>query len=170
VSALQLRITSWGQIELDKLEMRAVMRAAGNEIKQKTQRLISNTAGSGRSYRGDYRASAPGNPPILWSGALRSSLRTYAFRSGEGFAVREREFYALFLEAGAQGGGGFRGGSSRQRYLARKRARRRGGAPTSRRILLKRPALNRVMDEEAPNLNRRIDAALKNGLKWRQTK
>ena len=39
------------------------------------------------------------------SGDLRASLKTFVFKSGEGFAVRARAFYSLFLEAGAKGGG-----------------------------------------------------------------
>lgn len=155
MSTLQLKITSWGQVELDKRELRALMRSAGNEVKRKTASLISQTAGAGRIYRGGrYRASAPGNPPIMLSGRLRGSLRVYSYKDGAGFAVRERQFYALFLEAGARGGG----------------RRGRGRRQQSRRVLAPRPHLDRVMAQEAPEINRRVRLAFAKGLKWRQTK
>jgi hypothetical protein len=165
MSSLQLKITSWGEIELDKREMRSLMRSAGNDIKTKTARLIGQSAGSGRVYRGGrYRASAPGAPPIRLSGALRNSLRVYTYKDGSGFAVRERQFYALFLEAGARGGGpGRRSNVSRRGGSVRRFVR-------SSRVLAPRPHLDRVMQEEAPELDRRIRAALDHGLKWRETK
>jgi hypothetical protein len=160
MSSLQLKITSWGEIELDKREMRSLMRSAGNDVKRKTAALIGHSAGSGRIYRGGrYRASAPGAPPIRLSGALQNSLRVYTYKDGSGFAVRERQFYSLFLEAGARGGGP-RG----------RAARRRGRASGGSRVLAPRPHLDRVMQEEAPELDRRVNEALRKGLKWRQTK
>lgn len=171
MSGLQLKITSWGEVALDKREMRALMRSAGNDVKSKTARLIGQTAGTGRTYRGGggsryrgtyraghYRASAPGDPPVRVTGSLRQSLRVYAFKDGNGFAVRERQFYSLFLEAGARGGG----------KPGRGRAARRRASAT--RVLAPRPHLDRVMQQEAPALDRRVRTALDRGLKWRQTK
>jgi hypothetical protein len=176
MSALKLRITSWGEVRLDKTELRRLMRSAGNDVKNKTARLISASAGSGRTYAGGggsayrgayrpgrYRASAPGSPPVAVTGSLKRSLRTYAYKNGEGFAVRERQFYSLFLEAGARGGGnpGSRGNRGRGR---RHRSR------YTARVLLSRPHLDRVMAQEAPELDRRVRAALTQALKWRETK
>ena len=104
VSELKLTVTNWGEVALDKRELTKLMRAAGNDIKNKTGRLINQSNGGGRQY-GAHRASSPGSPPARVSGDLRSSLKTFVFKSGEGFAVRARQFYALFLEAGAKGGG-----------------------------------------------------------------
>src|SRR5580693_7048055 len=104
VSDLKLRVTSWGGVLLDKREMTKVMRAAGNEVRSKSAKLINQNQGGGRLYfgpSGRYRASVAGSPPVRVSGDLRSSLKTFAFKSGLGFAVRARQFYALFLEAGA---------------------------------------------------------------------
>jgi hypothetical protein len=184
LSALKLQITSWGEVELDKRGLKALMRGAGNEIAAKTRRLISQSGGSGRyyaggggsAYRGSYRAegyyaSAPGQPPVRVSGTLRGSLRVYPYPNGNGFAVRERAFYALFLEAGAHGGGnpyGGRPGAAARAAGRRRRHRARGRYQA--RVLLPRPSLDRVMAEEEPELDRRVRTALDHALTWRQTK
>ena len=157
MSSLKISVTSWGEVALDKRELRKLMRSAGNEVKQRTSRLISPSQGSGRLYRGGggsryrgayvakaYRASAPGEPPVAVSGTLRASLKVYPYPSGEGFAVRERAFYSVFLAGGARGPG--------------------------RRVLDPRPSLDRVMQDEAKNLDRRVRAALTQALTWKQTK
>lgn len=172
MSDLKLTITNWGQVAVDKREMTKLMRAAGNDIKTQTARLINKTEGGGRlthyhGKTGTYKASAPGDPPVRASGALRSSLKTYVFKTGEGFAVRARQFYALFLETGAKGGGNpGRRGAINPRTGKRKRAR---GVYTSR-VLEPRPFLDRVMNEQAPELERRMRAALDSALTWKETK
>ena len=152
MSSLKLAITSWAEVALDKRQLKALMRSAGGDIAAKDRRLISASSGSGRVYRGGggaayrgayrkgpYRASAPGDPPVQVSGSLRKSVRVYPFPDGNGFAVRERQFYALFLETGAQGGGN--SGEARRR-VARATApppcpqrlhRARAGAPAAPR-------------------------------------
>jgi hypothetical protein len=180
MAALKMRITNWGEVALDKREMKNLMRSAGNDIKNKTARLISQTTGSGRIYRGgggsayrgayrpgSYRASAAGDPPAMVSGTLRQSLKVYPYPSGEGFAVRERAFYALFLEVGARGGGN-PGGNRRGARRAGTRRHRSRGAYTAR-MLAPRPHLDRVMQQEEPNLEPRVRMALDQGLKWRET-
>jgi hypothetical protein len=179
LSALKLTINSWGQVQLDKRRLKNLMRSAANDIKTKTSRLIATSSGSGRTYRGGggsayrgqyiagrYRASAPGDPPVRVSGTLQQSLRSYVYPSGEGFVVRERAFYALFLEVGARGGGnpgGQRGG------MPNRRARRHRGVYT-RRVLEPRPSLDRVMAQQEQQLEKRVNAALQEGLTWRETK
>jgi hypothetical protein len=177
-----MQITSWGEVALDKRGLKSLMRGAGTEIAAKTRRLISASGGSGRyyaggggsAYRGSYRAegyyaSAPGEPPVRVTGTLRGSLRVYPYPNGNGFAVRERAFYALFLEAGAHGGGNPFGGKGGARAGARRRRHRARGRYDAR-ILQPRPSLDRVMAEEAPELDRRVRAALDHALTWRQTK
>jgi hypothetical protein len=181
LSALKLTVTNWGEVALDKREMKNLMRSAAGDIKSKTARLISQTTGSGRTYRGgggsayrgtyragSYRASAAGDPPVMVSGTLRQSLKAYPYPSGEGFAVRERAFYALFLEAGATGGGNPGGGRSGQQRRAQAR-RYRARSVFTARVLAPRPHLDRVMEQEEPNLERRVRQALTDGLKWRET-
>lgn len=166
MSHLKLKVTSWGEIHLDKKELRALMRAAGNDVKRKTAALIARTGGGGRTYRlpggKSYVASAPGEPPVMLSGALRTSLRTYVYQDGDGFAVRERQFYSLFLEAGARGGG-----NRRQRAATRRQRRAR---VASMRVLLPRPHLDKVIEDEKPNIDRRVRKAFEQGLTWRQTR
>jgi hypothetical protein len=179
LSALKLSIKHWGEVMLDKRELRAVMRGAGNDVARKTRALIGQSSGSGRLYRGGggsryrgsyrpgaYRASAPGQPPVVVSGTLRGSLKTYVYKNAEGFAVRERAFYSLFLEAGARGGGnpGKRATTAQRAMRRRTRARQYGT-----RVLQPRPHLDRVMRQEAPNLDRRVRDALTHALKWRET-
>jgi hypothetical protein len=177
VSDLQIRVTSWGNVMLDKREMTKLMRAAGNDVKTKTARLINASSGGGRltSYRGDrhgtYRASMPGDPPVRASGALRASLKTYPFKSGDGFAVRARQFYALFLETGAHGGGNPFGGRSAASAEWRTRTKRRHARGRyTRRVLEPRPFLDRVMAQEEPAIERRMRVAFEQGLTWKETK
>jgi hypothetical protein len=177
VSDLQIRITSWGDVMLDKSEMKKLMRGAGNEVKTKTARLINAASGGGRLtyYRGNrsgtYRASMPGDPPVRASGALRSSLRVYPFKSGDGFAVRARQFYALFLEVGARGGGNPFGGRPEAAAASRgQRRRHRARGRYNERVLEPRPFLDRVMEQEEPSIERRMRAAFEKGLTWKQTK
>jgi len=177
MTALKMTVTNWGEVALDTRQLKALMRSAAGDIKTKTARLINQTTGSGRTYRGGggsayrgayrpgaYRASAPGDPPVTVSGTLRQSLKAYVYPSGEGFAVRERAFYALFLEAGARGGGN--AGAGRRRAQAR---RHRARSVYTARVLAPRPLLDRVMQQEEPNLQRRVRQALSQGLKWRET-
>jgi hypothetical protein len=146
-------------------------------VRTKTARLINAGDGGGRlsHYRGKagtYRASQPGAPPVRASGALRASLRTYVFRSGEGFAVRAREFYALFLETGAFGGGPGGGSPKRREHskLSRSVRSARAKARGERREMEPRPFLDRVMNQEAPEITRRLRLAFEKALTWKQTK
>jgi len=174
LSDLKLTVTHWGQVALDKKPMRALMRAAGNDVKNKTGRLINASDGGGRVYRlpsraGTYRASTAGNPPVKAAGRLRASLKTYVFKSAEGFAVRAREFYALFLEVGARGGGN--PGSRAVRPINRSTGRRmRARGVYTTRVLEPRPFLDRVMDQEAPEITRRLRTAFARALTWKETK
>jgi hypothetical protein len=179
-----MTISSWGELANDQRALRSLMRSAGGDIKTKTTRLIAASGGSGRRYGGGggsqyrgaysavaYTASAAGEPPVRVTGTLRQSLKTFAYKSGEGFAVRARAFYSLFLEAGASGGGNPFGGrpavAGRWRGQNRKRhARGRYKA----RTLAPRPFLDRVMAQEQAGLERRVRLALDQGLTWKQTK
>lgn len=163
-----MKVSSWGVFAFDKRAQRALMRGAANDIKAKTARLISRTGGGGRTYhRGakTYTASAPGEPPVLVSGTLKGSMKSYVFKDGDGFAVRQRAFYALFLETGARGG---RAGS--RAGIARARRQRRKQAPTSVRVLEPRPSLDVVMNREEKNVETRLRKAIDQGMTWRQTR
>jgi hypothetical protein len=172
VSDLKLTVSSWGEVMLDKREVNNLMRSAGNDVRNKTQRLINRTEGGGRSYFAPggtrYRASAPGTPPSRRTGALRGSLKTYVLKQTTGFAVRAREFYALFLEAGAKGGGN--PGQRAPRLNPRTGRAKRARGMFTKRVLEPRPFLDHVMAQEEPNIERRVRAALTQALKWKQTK
>lgn len=170
MSGLKLTVTSWSEVALDTRELNKLMRAAGNSVRTKAGRLINRTDGGGRVYRfGDrtYAASTPGAPPVRRSGVMRGSLKTYVFKTGTGFAVRAREFYSLFLETGAKGGGnpGKRGAINR-----RTGRRMRAKGVYKRRVLEPRPFLDVVLKQEEPEIDRRVRQALRDGLTWKQTK
>lgn len=186
MSALKLTVTTWGELAQDTKALKALMRAAGNDIASKTRRLIGNEGGGGRLYRGgggaayrgaykpgSYRASAVAEAPVAVSGTLRGSLKVYAYKSGEGFAVRLRQYYAIWLETGAKGGGNPFGGRPKAaaawRALPNRRRHHAKGVYTQR-VLLPRPSLDRVLNDAAANLDRRVLAALHAGLTWKQTK
>lgn len=176
MSDLKLTIKSWGEVRVDKHEMAKLMRAAGNDVKNKTQRLINASNGGGRlthyhGRSGSYRASLPGDPPVRASGDLRSSLKTYVFKTGEGFAVRARQFYALFLETGARGGGNPFGGRPAASAEWRSRVRRhRARGRYTQRVLEPRPFLDRVMAQQEPEITRRLRDAISKSLTWKDTK
>jgi hypothetical protein len=178
-----MRITSWAEVALDKRRLKALMRSAGTDIASRTRRMISKTTGTGRAYRGGggsayrgnyrpggYRASAPGQPPVSVSATLRGSIKVYPYKNGEGFAVRERAFYALFLEAGARGGGNPYGGRGRPSAAGVRSRKHRGRGRYMTRVLAPRPHLDRVMAEQEPQLEKRVRTALGQGVTWRQTK
>ena len=175
MSDLKMSVTSWGQVKLDDREVKKLMRAAGNDVRTKTARIINRSDGGGRiTYRTNapaYRASTPGEPPVRASGKLRASLKTYVYKSGMGFAVRARQFYALFLESGAHGGGNPFGGRPDAAAAHRTRYRRqRAKGRYTARILEPRPFLDAVIAREAPELDRRIRTAFEKGLTWKATK
>jgi hypothetical protein len=167
VSNLKLQVKSWGVFAYDQRAQKALLRGAANDIASKTRRLIGKRSGGGRFYRRagtTYQASAPGEPPVMVSGTLKGSLKSYIYKDGSGFAVRERAFYSLFLETGAQGG---RPGSRATTASARRQRRKQ--APTSARVLEPRPSLDVVMEQEEKNLEKRLTKAFDEGLTWRQT-
>jgi hypothetical protein len=183
MAALKLTITNWGEIALDERGITRLMRSAGNDIRTKTARLIARETGGGRLYRGGggaayrgryrpgaYRASAPGDAPVRVSGSLQGSLKTYVFRSGIGFAVRARQFYSLFLEAGAHGGGNPYGGRGAGTTGPRRRRHAVRGGARSSRVLSPRPFLDRVIRTEERRLQSRVRVALDGALTWRETR
>jgi hypothetical protein len=165
---MRLKITSWGEVLLDKREVNALMRSAGNDVKTKTARLIAQSSGGGRLYRipggKRYRASAAGEAPARRTGALYASLKNYVLKRTVGFAVRARAFYALMLESGARGGG-----NPGTRGVRRTGQRRRARGIYTQRVMEARPFLDRVMAREAPDIDRRVRLALSQALKWKET-
>lgn len=162
-------------LEVDKRALRRVIRAAGAEIRNTARQMVSG-AGSGRVYRGPggsaasyrggyvkgrFQASSPGSPPARVTGTLARSFKLSLFRSGEGVAIRDTAFYALFLQAGAKGGGrSFRTGHSGARHYLR------GGAAVGKnRVLEPRPFLSRALEQRGASLTERIGRALAAGVR-----
>jgi hypothetical protein len=83
--------------------------------------------------------------------------------------VRARQFYALFLETGARGGGN--PGARAVKPVNRRTGRhmRAKGVYTAR-VLEPRPFLDKVMQQQAPELDRRVRKALDESLTWKETK
>ena len=97
-SELKLSVTG-GVVAVDKRELRKLMRAAGNDIRGKTSRLINQRNGGARRHTVRRDAIPPRRPAHRRSASRAicgTSLKTYVYKSAEGFAVRARQFYALF--------------------------------------------------------------------------
>ncbi|MDE2342921.1 MAG: hypothetical protein KGL63_05935 [Betaproteobacteria bacterium] len=147
------------------------MRQAGREVAREARRLIRNSAGGGRLYRGPggsagkYRggyvrgqhvASAPGQAPASVTGTLARQIVVRPFKSGEGVAIRDTAFYARFLETGARGGGRFG-----------PRSTRKGGRRkiSMVRALLPRPFLTAALESRSGTLGPRLQQAVTSGIK-----
>ena len=169
-TSLRIRASS-ATLLYSKKNLRQVMRTAGAEVAATARSLIRNSAGGGRMYRGPggsaaryrggyqkgaHQAAAAGNAPASITGTLAKSIRVRPFKSGEGVAIRDAAFYALFLEAGAKGGGRVsRGGV---------RVKGKGGIGKSR-ILEPRPFLSAALAARQASLGPRIQASLAQDIK-----
>lgn len=153
----------------EKKTLKKVMRQAGSEVAAVARSLIERGSGSGRVYirKGRrYQASRPGAAPVKLSGNLRRGIKVSVFKSGEGVAVRDKEFYARFLEAGAKGGG--KGKASRNKLglrglltLSRSRT-----VTTTSRILLPRPFLTKALDMRRDSIAQRIRDAVERDVQF----
>lgn len=148
-------------LEFEKKLLRKIIGQAGREIAQTAKALIGR-GGAGRKY-GNHVSSGAGSPPASLTGLLRASVRVKmrgdtvsifddALKSGSGKSA----FYAIMLEAGAQGGGG-KGSASIGR------SHKRGGAkgkPQTKRVMAPRPFISTAAEGEMPSLQKRISQAL----------
>jgi hypothetical protein len=168
------------QFSYDKKQIRKVMRSAGTEVAQVARKMVSSAVGAGRVYYGPggsteyrtgakggrYQASAAGSAPVRVSGTLARSLKVQVFKSGEGVSIRDSAFYALFLEAGAQGGvASGQKGVKGQRNVRQ----RRGGvnqlvSVTGVRQLQPRPFLTAALETREASIATRIAASLKDDI------
>jgi uncharacterized protein (AIM24 family) len=166
-----------GALTYDKRKLKAVMRAAGAEVAAVARKLIRSSAGGGRlyygtggaQYRGGYRklryqASGAGSAPVRVTGTLLGSIKAYPYPSGEGVAIRDTKFYALFLEGGAKGGVG-----SRKKDVKGKRntyQRKKLLAVAGVRVLAPRPFLSTALESREASLGARIGASIEGDLKF----
>ena len=77
---------------------------ASNELRNSALSILSG-ARSGRMY-GGHQASAPGEPPAVWSGTFRLAWQPVTIAGGTTFLSRIENgtFYAGWLEHGTPGG------------------------------------------------------------------
>ncbi len=170
---LEIDIPQRYRMAFDKKAVQAVLRAAGAEIASVARRKIRQAVGGGRVYygkgRGRHQASLPGQPPANWKGELANSIKTRLLKSGDGVLISDAAFYALFLEAGAKGGGG----ASRKGRLGNRNRRLLGGAnsPVPRggnRVLASRPFLSAAAAERSPSIGPRVQEAIMQGIKFQR--
>ena len=141
------------QLRLDKKEVRRVMRKAGQEIAALAKAEMRASKGGRVYYKHGRRvASAAGDAPAAQTKKLMQSIKVRPFKSGLGVAVRATEFYALFLESGAEGGsphGGTTSADGKRLGICNKYAKRGGKrvkiAMVGKRVLLPRPYLSRAL-------------------------
>ncbi|HWX48128.1 MAG TPA: HK97 gp10 family phage protein [Roseomonas sp.] len=159
----------------DKKALRKTMRAAGAEVAKAARAQLRSSTGSGRVYYGSggssayrggyksgrYQASAPGQAPVRVTGTLARSIKVRPFKSGEGVAIRSTAFYALFLEAGATGGG---------RKATRGKRMIRKQQVTTGRVLEPRQFLTVALDERRDGLRKRIEASVRQDIGFAKVK
>lgn len=77
---------------------------ASNELRNSALTVLSGSR-SGRMY-GGHQASAPGEPPAVWSGAFRLSWQPRTYAGGTTFksSIETGVWYAGWLENGTPGG------------------------------------------------------------------
>lgn len=77
---------------------------ASNELRNSALTVLSGGR-SGRMY-GGHQASAPGEPPAVWSGTFRLSWQTRTYVGGTNFksSIETGVGYADWLENGTPGG------------------------------------------------------------------
>jgi hypothetical protein len=170
---VHIDIPRYAALSLDKKLLKAIMRGAGQEIAGATRSLIRRGQGGGRTYYkpggGKRTASAPGQSPVSDTGELAKSVRVKAYSDGMGVKIIDNAPFALFLEAGAKGGGGPKG--NRNKTTAHKRGvKRKILALSSSRVLEPRPFLSVVLDERADSIEARLKSAIMSGVKFEKRK
>lgn len=169
---VRVQVTSAGLVVNTKKDLKRTMRQAGSLVALATRRLLRASSSGGRVYYGSggssryksgyvsgrHVASLPGAAPNSQTGTLARSIKVRPFRSGEGVAVRESAFYALFLAAGARGGGGVKG------------ARNKRGGVAGVRDLAPRPSLTTALAQNKPRIDALIRAAVDRDIGWVRTR
>ena len=152
-------------LQFDKKQVKKALRGAAQVVKKDAQALIRKSVAAGTRY-GNHTASAPGQPPSSETGRLASSI---VVKSSRGLTVRviDRQFYALALEAGAVGGGGRAGERS---SLGVKQGSTRKGTAGMTRVMAPRPYLSLALEQDAPELKRRIELSVMDCVSWKETK
>jgi hypothetical protein len=150
--------TSSGALVYEKKRLKRIMRAAGSEVAAVARSLIRRKVAERK--KGGIVGSAPGEPPAVRTGALLRGIVVRPYKTGEGVAIRDKQFYALFLEAGAKGGGS-QGG---------KGVRNRRGKPMTARVLLPRPFLSTALESRQQSIGTRIRDSIAQDIAFRRVK
>lgn len=125
-------------LKLNKKPFKKELRLIAKEIKQKTIALLKQSQPSGEQ-RGSHTASAPGQAPSLIDGLLASSI-SYKVK-GNKVTITDSAYYALFLSVGASKTGKSKKGT-----------------------ILPRPFLSTVLDEMKPEIQKRLERAIMEGV------
>ena len=161
---IQLKITAPSvALIYEKRRLKKLMRQAGQEVAAVARALIRRSEGGGQTYYRDgrkYQASTPSGAPVSVTGELLRGIKVRPFKSGEGVAIRDGVFYALFLEGGAKGGGR-RGG---------KGARNKRGAPQTSRVLLPRPFLSLALAQRQASIGQRLRDSIVQDIAFKRMK
>lgn len=142
---LKIKVPTYALATEYKKELRKVMRQAGNEIVRDAKALVR----SGNKNT----VSIPGQPPISKTGALASAIKLSARNNGLKLIISD-PMPALFLEAGAKGGG------NRSKGKGRNKKEQLG----TKRVLEPRPFISVAAESNISSLEKRIATALRNGI------
>jgi len=160
VARVTIRTDNRYLLTWDKKAARQTFRRVGSEILRSARQKLRK-GGSGRTYYvagGRYVASAPGQPPAVLSGRLRSSGKATVFKSGTGVVVRFRDWVSNVLEHGARAKG------SRLK-IGRRTAR---GVPFSPNVLEPRPFLSTAIEDARASIDARVKEAILSGIEFRR--
>jgi hypothetical protein len=125
-----------------KKNLRKILRQMGALVARKAKTLIRSS-----------RTSTPGQPPMSRTGALAASIKIKPSKNGESVSVRDTMFYALFLKAGAKGGGG-----------NKKAGRTKRGQTTTPRLLEPRPFLSAALDASRTAIQTKIQQSVRDDI------
>jgi hypothetical protein len=156
------------ELTWDKKLLRKILRQAGQEIAATARALIGR--GLPRMDKnGKVLGAVAGSPPMSRSGRLARSLKVRM--TGDKVIISDEAantsetgaaFYALFLEDGSKGGGGKKGnvkGGSKTIGREHKKGGAKGVVQT-KRVSFEHPFLSTALEEELPQLEKRIQEAL----------
>ena len=177
MAGLKITVPTYALVYEKKL-LKKTLQSAGAEVAAVARALIRRSQGGGRKY-GKHTASAPGQPPASLSGELAASIKVRPWRSGEGVTIRDTQFYALFLEAGARGGGGntrdkanilLAGEKNWRGKVLRTKNRMKKSAISQTRVLAPRPFLTAALEQRQQSISDRVRAAIIDDVKFKRLK
>jgi hypothetical protein len=156
--ALKVDVLYGGKLFFDKKALQRILMAGGREVAAQARTLIGRKLSASQLRKGvRNKVSVAGTAPNSKSGLLRKSIVTKALRRGKlGARVFDTVEYAKYLETGASGGG-FKGGSGK---------RKRSAPPTGNRFMQPHPFLSTAMNMKRPSIDRRVKAAINDGVAW----